>query len=141
MAEHIATVAYTTDELVTWLENKWQRHREVEDKFAAERLKELSSKLDSFGPLKPPSEQAREVFAKVLENDSGADMKAIPNQWLLNERGVSQVLSDNIATLESRLDSAQKLARAAWDAKSEGAMWQALSRIIDALEGTAVEKP
>src|SRR5690348_10626363 len=46
-------------------------------------IKANALKLDSFGPLKPPSEQAREVFAKVLENDPGADMKAIPNQWLL----------------------------------------------------------
>jgi hypothetical protein len=58
---------------------------------------------DAFGPLKPPSKQAREVFAKVIENDPNADMRAIPNQWLLNERGISQMFSERISTLESRL--------------------------------------
>jgi hypothetical protein len=70
---------------------------------------EISLRLNSFGPLKPPSDQALEVFAKVIENDPQADMRAIPNQWLLNERGVSQVFSDNIATLESRLDQCRKV--------------------------------
>lgn len=40
-----AAVAYTTDELVTWLENKWRRHGEVEDRFAAERLTALATLL------------------------------------------------------------------------------------------------
>lgn len=40
----------------------------------------------AIGVLKPPSEEAKAVFEKVLENCPVADMRAVPNQWLLNER-------------------------------------------------------
>ena len=55
-----------------------------------------------FGPLIPPSETAIEVFEKVLEHDPSADMRAVPNQWVLNERGITgQVASE----LESKIEA------------------------------------
>lgn len=60
----------------------------------------------NYGPLKPPSAQALEVFAKVLENNPDADMRAIPNEWLLKERGISARFSERISDLESVLSGA-----------------------------------
>jgi hypothetical protein len=60
----------------------------------------------NYGPLKPPSAQALEVFAKVLENNPDADMRAIPNEWLLKERGISAEFSERLSALESNLRAA-----------------------------------
>lgn len=46
--------------------------------------------VDAYSPLIAPSEDAREVFAKVVENNPDADMRAIPNQWLLDERALTE---------------------------------------------------
>lgn len=62
----------------------------------------------NYGPLKPPSAQALKVFAKVLENNPDADMRAIPNEWLLKERGISAEFSERISTLESKLETVSK---------------------------------
>lgn len=56
--------------------------------------------MSDYGPLQPPTEQAIEVFYKVLETNLHADMRPVPNEWLLKERGLSQKLSDRIAELE-----------------------------------------
>ena len=61
--------------------------------------------MPDFGVLTPPSATAMEVFKRTLENNPDADMRAIPNQWLLKERGLSSQFSDRIAELEAAAPS------------------------------------
>jgi hypothetical protein len=57
--------------------------------------------MSGYGILKEPSDIAKEVFQKTLENNPDADMRAIPHQWLLNERGISGKLGDMVDDLEA----------------------------------------
>lgn len=65
---------------------------------------ELEREKATWGVLKPPSAQALEVFEKVLEHNPDADMKAVPNQWVLNARGITAKVAadfeDQIAALQ-----------------------------------------
>lgn len=67
---------------------------------------ELEREKAEWGLLKKPSTQALEVFEKVLEHNPDADMKAVPNQWVLNERGIMAKVAadfeDQIAALQRR---------------------------------------
>jgi predicted nuclease with TOPRIM domain len=75
---------------------------------AYENARELSDELaelrDSFGPLVKPSKDACFVFKKTLENNPSADMRAIPNEWLLNERSIC---AEAVYNVESRLSALQ----------------------------------
>jgi hypothetical protein len=66
--------------------------------------------MTDYGLLKPPSAQAIEVFEKVLENNPDADMRAIPNQWLLNERGLAERLSTESEIMREALEEIIKMA-------------------------------
>lgn len=53
-----------------------------------------------------PTKEALEVFAKAKENHTGDmpfDGRLIPNQWLLNERGLNEQLGNRIEELETAI--------------------------------------
>lgn len=54
-----------------------------------------------IAPLIPPSKQARDVFRATLADNPEADMRPIPNQWLLRERARGDELNERIAELEA----------------------------------------
>jgi hypothetical protein len=87
----------TTRERDEWRE---QAQRDSALAVANERL---TTTLARFGALQPPAEETAAIFHTLLRLDPKADMRAVPNQWLLNERGVSAVFKDNIDTLERKL--------------------------------------
>lgn len=64
--------------------------------------------------LKPPTPGAEEVFAVILEDDPYADMRAVPNQWVLNERArtgeVAADLEEKITQLRTLLSATVELA-------------------------------
>jgi len=67
------------------------------------RIAELESML--------PTKEALEVFAKSEDQHKGDlpfDGRFIPNQWLLNERGLSVELAERIAELEAQKSTAYK---------------------------------
>jgi len=57
--------------------------------------------MREYSPLTPPSKIAKRVFAKLLENNNHADMRAVPNEWVLKERGRTQNLAIEISDLET----------------------------------------
>lgn len=61
--------------------------------------------MSDFGPLKPPSKTGIEVFEKVLEDKPDADMRAIPNEWLIKERGLTARFGDQIERLKEIADT------------------------------------
>ena len=56
-----------------------------------------------FGPLVPPTAGAIAVFETVVMNSPTADMRAIPNQWLLNERALTSKVTEELETEIERL--------------------------------------
>lgn len=56
-----------------------------------------------YEPLKAPTVQAQEVIEKTLENNPDADMRAIPNQWLLNERARADDFAAQVDGLQNIL--------------------------------------
>jgi hypothetical protein len=66
---------------------------------------------DKYQFLRQPGPDALEVYLKSYENHSGElpfDGRLIPNQWLLNERGLTEQLGEHIAELEATLKEKQE---------------------------------
>lgn len=59
-------------------------------------MEKLRAEIARWRPLSPPTEQARQVFTKTLLNTPDADMRAVPNQWLLNQRGLSEKVAHDL---------------------------------------------
>lgn len=57
----------------------------------------------AFGPLLPPSPEALEAYQRQAENYPESDMRAVPKQWLLNERSITERVA---AELEKERDAA-----------------------------------
>ena len=59
-----------------------------------------------YEPLKAPTVVAQEVFEKVLEHNPDADMRAVPNQWVLDERALTDQLGAQIDRLTTEVRTA-----------------------------------
>ena len=73
-----------------------------------------------FLPLIPPSQTGREVFDRVKGQDAAADMRAIPNQWLLDERGLSSRLGNDLVVARAEAESLRGLLREARTLTTDG---------------------
>lgn len=62
---------------------------EAAEQKLCEYVEGLRQKIERLKPLTLPSEEARQVFLKTLENNPDADMRAVPNEWLLRERSIA----------------------------------------------------
>ena len=55
-----------------------------------------------------PSETAEKVFAAFKEQNPHADMRAIPNEWLLNERALSAKIAEENTALRRQIAAMQE---------------------------------
>lgn len=85
----------------------------------ANQLSAAVARADAFGPLRPPSEIGREVYAKALEQQPDADMRAVPSQWLLDERAVSQKMADRAEAAEAEVARLREALEAIADAPTD----------------------
>ena len=68
--------------------------------------KEVGVDLPTFGILLPPTPTACKVIdlaARNHQDDLPFDLRAVPNQWLINERARSASLGERILELEQRV--------------------------------------
>ena len=82
-------------------------------------IAELEGAASRFGALKPPPARGLEEFAKLLESNPDADMRAIPAQWLLKERGVSAELADQLDAANEHIAELEAKNKALIDANVE----------------------
>ena len=85
----------------SWSEGEWIASWADVVEAEIERLRE-----QRFGPLVPPTAGAIAVFETVVMNSPTADMRAIPNQWLLNERALTSKVAEELETEIERLRAA-----------------------------------
>lgn len=60
--------------------------------------------MSDYGPLKKPTAEAIEVFKKTLENNPDADMRPVPNEWLLRERSRCDEIGARLDQCETELE-------------------------------------
>lgn len=93
------------NERIAKLEAEAELHEDMTAEYAAkcsmlETANKLIAELEEevkqlWSPLLPPTKLAREVFMKVAEKPD-SDMRAVPNQWLKNERSMNSHCVDEL---------------------------------------------
>jgi hypothetical protein len=67
---------------------------------------EDSQSLSDYGPLIRPTPTAISVFEKTLEQNPCADMRAVPNQWVLNARRITSKVATELEADVAKLRDA-----------------------------------